>query len=142
MPRLNKAARDLVESGALAHLVTMNADGTPQVAIVWMGVDGDELVSGHLMATQQKLRNVRRDPHVVISFESDKANPIGMRDYLVVRGTARITEGGAPELLHRLAQTHVGPGTKFPPMPDPPPGFVMRVAIDRISGSGEWEAKD
>ena len=142
MPRLNKAARDLVESGALAHLVTMNADGTPQVAIVWMGVDGDELVSGHLMATQQKLRNVRRDPHVVISFESDQANPIGMRDYLVVRGTARVTEGGAPELLHRLAQTHVGPGTKFPPMPDPPPGFVMRVAIDRISGSGEWAEKD
>jgi PPOX class probable F420-dependent enzyme len=138
MPRLNKAARDLIESGALAHLCTINADGTPQVAIVWMGVDGDELVSGHLMQTQQKLRNVRRDPRVVISFEAKGSNPIGMRDYLVVRGTARVTEGGAPELLHRLAQTHVGPGTKFPPMPDPPPGFVLRVAIDRIGGSGDW----
>jgi PPOX class probable F420-dependent enzyme len=142
MPRLNKAARDLIESGALAHLCTINADGTPQVAIVWMGVDGDELVSGHLMETQQKLRNVRRDPRVVISFEAKGSNPIGMRDYLVVRGTARVTEGGAPELLHRLAQTHVGPGTKFPPMPDPPPGFIMRVAVDRIGGSGEWAEKD
>lgn len=142
MPRLNKAARDLIESGALAHLCTINADGTPQVAIVWMGVDGDELVSGHLMETQQKLRNVRRDPRVVISFEAEGSNPIGMRDYLVVRGTARVTEGGAPELLHRLAQTHVGPGTTFPPMPDPPPGFVMRVAVDRIGGSGEWAEKD
>lgn len=142
MPRLNKAARDLIESGALAHLCTINADGTPQVAIVWMGVEGEELVSGHLMETQQKLRNVRRDPRVVISFEAKGANPIGMRDYLVVRGTARVTEGGAPELLHRLAQTHVGPGTKFPPMPDPPPGFVMRVAVDRIGGSGEWSEKD
>ncbi len=138
MPRLNTAARDLIESGALAHLVTRNADGTPQVAIVWMGVDGDELVSGHLMETQQKLRNVRRDPNVVISFESPAKNPLGMNDYLVVRGTARITEGGAPELLHRLAQTYVGPGTTFPPMEDPPPGFVMRVRVDRISGSGSW----
>jgi PPOX class probable F420-dependent enzyme len=142
MPRLNKAARDLVGSGALAHLVTLNADGTPQVAIVWMGVDGEELVSGHLMATQQKLRNVRRDPRVVISFEAGTANPIGMRDYLVVHGTARVTEGGAPELLNRLAQTYVGPGTTFPPMPDPPPGFVVRVAIDRIGGSGKWAEKD
>src|ERR1700742_4431552 len=135
MRRLNKDVRDLIESGALGHLCTISAHGTPQVAIVWMGVEGDELVSGHLMETQQKLRNVRRDPRVVISFEAEGANPIGMRDYLVVRGTARVTEGGAPELLHRLAQVHVGPGTKFPPMPDPPPGFVMRVAVDRIGGS-------
>jgi len=138
MPRLNKAARDLIESGALAHMVTLNPDGAPSVAIVWMGLDGDELVSGHLMATQQKLRNVRRNPRVVISFEGKTANPIGMRDYLVVHGTARVTEGGAPELLHRLAQTYVGPGTTFPPMPDPPPGFIMRVQVDRIGGSGDW----
>ncbi len=142
MPRLNKAARDLVASGALAHLVTLNADGTPQVAIVWMGCDGDELVSGHLMASQQKLRNVRRDPRVVISFEADTANPVGMRDYLVVHGTARVTEGGAPELLHRLAQSYIGPGTEFPPMPDPPPGFVVHVRVDRIGGSGDWAEQD
>lgn len=142
MPRLNKAARDLIESGALAHLVTINTDGTPQVAIVWMGLDGDELVSGHLMSTQRKLRNVRGNPRVVISFEADTANPVGMRDYLVVHGTARVTEGGAPELLHRLAQTYVGPGTPFPPMPDPPPGYVMRVAVDRIGGAGDWAAAD
>jgi PPOX class probable F420-dependent enzyme len=139
MPRLNKAARDLVSSGALAHLVTLNADGSPQVAIVWMGLDGDELVSGHLLASQQKLRNIRRDPRVVVSFEATGTNAVGMRDYLTVRGTARITEGGAPELLHRLAQVYVGPGTTFPPMPDPPPGFITRVRIDKIGGAGGWE---
>jgi PPOX class probable F420-dependent enzyme len=137
MPRLNKAARDLIESGALAHMVTLNPDGTAQVSIVWMGLDGDELVSGHL-PDHRKLRNVRRDSRVVISFEAATANPVGMRDYLVVHGTARVTEGGAPELLHQLAQTYVGPGTTFPPMPDPPPGYIMHVAIDRIAGSGSW----
>jgi PPOX class probable F420-dependent enzyme len=137
MPRLNKAARDLIESGALAHMVTLNPDGTAQVSIVWMGLDGDELVSGHL-PDHRKLRNVRRDPRVVISFESAAKNDIGMNDYLVVHGTARVTEGGAPELLNRLAQTYVGPGTTFPPMPDPPPGYLMHVAVDRIAGSGNW----
>jgi PPOX class probable F420-dependent enzyme len=137
MPRLNKAARDLIEAGALAHMVTLNPDGTPQVTIVWTGLDGDELVSGHL-PDHRKLRNVRRDPRVVISFESPVKNAIGMNDYLVVHGTARVTEGGAPELLHRLAQTYVGPGTTFPPMPDPPPGYIMHVQVDKISGSGNW----
>ncbi len=138
MAALPEAARRLVESGALAHLVTTNADGSPQVSVVWVGVDGDELVAAHLDGRQRKLANIRRDPRVVVSFEASTANPVGMRDYLVVHGTARITEGGAPELLHELAQAYVGPGTAFPPMPDPPPGFVTHVAVDRIGGQGAW----
>ena len=49
-----------------------------------------------------------------------------------------VTEGGAPELLHRLAQTYVGPGTVFPPMPNPPPGFVTHVTVTRVGGNGPW----
>src|SRR3712207_2295905 len=140
MAILNAAARRLLESGALAHMVTVGEDGGPQVAVVWVGLEGDELVSAHLDGRQRKLRNLRRDPRVAVSFEATTANAVGMRDYLVVYGEARITEGGAPELLHRLAQTYVGPGTDFPPMPDPPPGFVVRIRVSRIGGSGPWTA--
>jgi PPOX class probable F420-dependent enzyme len=56
-------ARKLIESSALAHLVTLNPDGSPQVTCIWVGLDGNELVSGHL-GSRQKLRNVRRDPQV------------------------------------------------------------------------------
>lgn len=138
MAVLNEAARRLITSGALGHLVTVNADGSPQVAVVWVHVDGDELVTAHLDSRQQKLRNIRRDPRVVLSFEADTANAVGMRDYLVVHGRARLTEGGAPELLHELAQVYVGPGTRFPPMPDPPPGVLSHVTVERVSGSGPW----
>ena len=69
MATLNEAARELIESGALAHLVTINPDGSPQVAIVWVGLDGDELIAGHLAGSQQKLGNIRRDPRVAVSFE-------------------------------------------------------------------------
>jgi hypothetical protein len=51
----------------------------PQVAIVWVGIDGDDLVTAHLSGAQQKLRNVSRDPKVVISFEVPTANGVGMR---------------------------------------------------------------
>jgi PPOX class probable F420-dependent enzyme len=135
---LNDAARALIESAALAHLVTVNEDGSPQVTVVWVGLDGDELVCAHLDSRQKKLANMLRDPRVVLSFEADGANPIGMRNYLVVHGRARITEGGAPELLHALAQTYVGPGTVFPPMPDPPPGFVTHITVTRVGGMGPW----
>jgi PPOX class probable F420-dependent enzyme len=138
MARLNDAARQLIESGALGHLVTINADGSPQVSVVWVGIEGDELVTAHLPAGQRKLANVRRDPRVALSFEGSGTNPIGMQDHLVVHGRARIVEGGAPELLHHLAQTYVGPGTAFPPMPDPPPGFVMHIAVTRVGGIGPW----
>jgi PPOX class probable F420-dependent enzyme len=138
MATLNAAARSVIENGALAHLVTINDDGSPQVSVVWVGLDGDELVAGHLDGRQRKLRNIRRDPRVAVSFEGPGVNAIGMRDYLVVHGTARITDGGAPELLGRLAQTYVGPGTDFPPMPDPPPGFITHITVTRVSGSGPW----
>ena len=135
---LNAAARALIETGALGHLVTINEDGSPQVTVVWVGLDGDELVSAHLSGRQRKLANMRRDPRVVVSFEAEGGNAVGMRNYLVVHGLARITEGGAPELLNALAQTYVGPGTPFPPMPDPPPGFITHIAITRVGGLGPW----
>jgi PPOX class probable F420-dependent enzyme len=134
---LPERIRALVESGPLAHLVTLNADGSPQVTVVWIGVEGEEIVSGHLYR-HRKVRNVERDPTVALSFEAPGVNEIGMRHYVVLYGRARITEGGAPELLQRLARVYVGPDVTFPPMPDPPPGYVTRITVDRVSGIGPW----
>ena len=138
MAGLPEAARELIESGALGHLVTLNPDGSPQVTCIWVGFDGDELVSGHLAPDQRKLQNVRRDPRVTLSFEGTRVHPPGLKEYLVVHGRARLEEGGAPELLQRLAHVYLGPDVKFPPMDDPPPGFTMRVTVERVGGVGPW----
>jgi PPOX class probable F420-dependent enzyme len=130
-------ARGVLESDRLAHLVTLNPDGSPQVSCVWVGLEGDEIVSGHL-GTWQKVRNVERDPRVALSVEAKRTNELGLQEYLVVHGRARIQEGGAPELLQNLARTYIGPDAVFPPMPDPPPGFVMRITAERIGGVGPW----
>jgi PPOX class probable F420-dependent enzyme len=132
------AARVVLASDAPAHLVTLNPDGTPQISCVWIGVDGDEIVSAHLSGAQKKLRNVRLDPRVALSVEGTELQPPGLKQYVVVHGRARITEGGAPELLQELAYRYLGPGVKFPPMPDPPPGFVLRITPERIGGVGPW----
>jgi PPOX class probable F420-dependent enzyme len=136
---LPASAREVLASGThLAHLVTRNPDGSPQVSCVWVGLDGDEIVSAHLSDTQQKVRNVRRDPRVVLSVESGTKAAWGVDEYLVVHGSARLTEGGAPELLQQLARTYIGPDVKFPAMDDPPPGFVMRISVERVGGVGPW----
>jgi PPOX class probable F420-dependent enzyme len=135
---LPESVRGFVESGRLAHLVTLNRDGSPQVSCIWVGLDGDEIVSGHLHAGQQKLLNVRRDPRVSLSIEGTEIQPPGLMQYLVLHGRARLTEGGAPELLQQLAHRYLGPDVTFPPMPDPPPGYVMRTTVARIGGVGPW----
>jgi|SRR5579872_85964 len=135
--KLPDSARALVESDALAHLVTLGKDGTPQVTCVWIGLEDDELVSGHL-GDYAKLRNVRRDPRVALSIEGTTVHPPGLKEYLVVHGTARVTEGGAAELLQRLAHVYLGPDVTFPPMPDPPPGYVLRTTPERLGGVGPW----
>lgn len=134
--QLSEDVRQALTSGRLAHLVTLEPDGSPQVTCVWVGLEGDEIVSGHLGAWR-KVQNLRRDPRVVLSMETG-GRTNGLDHYLVVHGTARITEGGAPELLQRLAHTYLGPNVRFPPMDNPPPGFVARITAERIGGVGPW----
>lgn len=141
MTLLNTAAREVLTGGHLAHLVTLNADGSPQLSVVWVGLDGDDIVSGHL-DDRLKLRNARRDPRVVLSMQTGVVNEFGLGEYLVVRGRARVTEGGAAELLQRLAHAYLGPDVTFPPGGGPfPPGYVLRITPDKVSGIGPWQAE-
>jgi PPOX class probable F420-dependent enzyme len=131
------SARAIINSDALAHLITLNEDGSPQVTLVWAGLDGDEVVIAHLNE-HQKVKNIRNDGRVAINIEGSGQNEMGLNEYLTIYGQATIEEGGAPELLQELAYTYIGPDVKFPPMPDPPPGYVTRVKVERVSGVGPW----
>lgn len=134
---LNESAKELIRSGVLGHLATVGKSGAPHVTCAWVGLDGGELVIGTLF-DQRKLRNMRREPRVTLSFGTERTNEWGLREYLVVDGEASVIEGGAPQLLQELAHIYIGPEAEFPPMPDPPPGFVTRIKPLRVSGVGPW----
>ena len=138
MPRLSEEAKDIIRAGALGHLVTTNPDGSAQVTCVWVAVDGDDLLTAHLNPSARKVENVRSNPQVAISFEGSEIQPPGLKQYVVVHGTATIEEGGAAELLQELARVHLGPEVKFPAMESPPPGVRLRIAVDRVGGIGPW----
>jgi PPOX class probable F420-dependent enzyme len=137
---LNDAGRELIGKGADATLVTINPDGSPQASLVWVALQstplGDELVSAHLSERYQKVRNIRRDPRVTLTILPREPVP-GQTPYLLVNGTARIVDGGAPELLTELAEVMLGPDSGFPPAGSPP-GFLTRIRIDKIGGLGPW----
>jgi PPOX class probable F420-dependent enzyme len=139
--KIPQSVREQIEKGPLAHLTTLNRDGSPQVTLIWVGIEDDEFVIGHL-SLHQKIKNIRRDPRVALSLIADGTSPQGLREYLVVYGNARITEGGAVPLIQRLAPLYLGPKADFPPASMRNiPGYITRIAPERFSGIGPWAAK-
>ena len=139
MTDIPASLRELLATGPLATVVTLDPDGTPHVTLAWAGFEGDELVMATFFnLTQRKLANLRRDPRVVLSFQAKEYSGEGLWPYAVVQGrVARIVEGGALAVMDRLAEAYMGPGQRFP-MRDVPDGVVIHVAVDRIYGQGHW----
>jgi PPOX class probable F420-dependent enzyme len=138
MSNMPASVLDFLATRPLAHVVTIDPTGDPQVSAAWIGVVDGEVVIG-TMSDQAKLRNLRANPRIAMSFAAPGRTEHGLDNYLVLRGRARVTEGGAPELLQQLAYTYIGPGVRFPPMLNPPPGFVIRMTVEKIAGIGDWE---
>jgi len=140
--KIPQSLREVIDKGPNAHLTTLNRDGSPQVTVVWVGIEGEEFVIGHL-AVHHKVKNIRRDPRVALSFLSDKTSAQGMREYAVAYGNARVTEGGAVPLLQRLAKIYLGPKADFPPASmRNVPGYITRIAPARFTGVGPWAANN
>jgi PPOX class probable F420-dependent enzyme len=139
--KIPQSVRELLPKAPLAHLTTLNSDGSPQVTVVWVGIENEEFVIGH-MAEHKKVRNVRRNGRVALSLLGDKTNAQGLREYVVVYGNARVTEGGAVDLLQRLARIYLGPNADYPPaaMRDTP-GYITRITPTRFTGIGPWNAR-
>jgi PPOX class probable F420-dependent enzyme len=133
---LPRELADLIASGPLAHLSTINADGSPQVSVIWIGLDGDEVVSGH-MNRYLKLRNIERDPRVVLSFDAPRESGVFLNPYAVLQARATVESSDhAWDLLDRLAKVYLSPAAQFPAPRGP--GFIVRYAIGRIGGVGPW----
>jgi PPOX class probable F420-dependent enzyme len=136
MSSLPPELRDLIESGPMAHLSTINADGSPQVSVIWVGLDGDDLVSGH-MSRYAKLRNIERDPRVVLSFDAPRVPGVFMNPYAVLRARATVEpRDDTWDLLNRLTKVYVTADTEFPAPRGP--GYTVRYSVERVGGVGPW----
>jgi PPOX class probable F420-dependent enzyme len=141
VPDIPDSVRDFLATGPFAHVVTLGPDGTPHVSLAWAGLDGDDVVFATFFPDQPKIHNLRRDPRVSLSFQATEYEGEGLYPYVVIRGRASVTEGGALAVMDRLAEAYIGPGAIYP-MRDFPEGAVIRVTVEKIYGTGPWREGD
>lgn len=138
MTELPTEIQDFLATGPLAHVVTIDPDGTPHVTLSWAGlVDGKLKMATFFNLEQKKLANLRRDSRVVLSFHAKEHSGEGLHPYLVIEGRGTIGEGGALAVMDTLAEHYIAPGATYP-MRDAPDGVVVTVEADRYYGQGPW----
>lgn len=136
MSGLPRELRELIASGPMVHLSTINPDGSPQVTVIWIGLDGDDLVSGHMLR-HVKLRNIERDPRFVLSFDAPRVPGVFLNEYAVLRARAEVQPSDDVwDLLNRLAKVYMSPDAEFPAPKGP--GYLVRYSVERIGGVGPW----
>lgn len=136
MATITPSVRAFLQTGPLGHIVTLGAGGQPHVSLAWVGLDGDDLVWA-TFSDQHKIENLRRDPRITISFQAKEDDGGFLFPYLVVEGTATLSDGGALEIMDRYAPIYTGQD-QFP-LRDMPAGITVRVAVDRVYGQGSWK---
>ncbi|MGW0432355.1 PPOX class F420-dependent oxidoreductase [Micromonospora sp. NPDC003197] len=93
----------LLNEPHLAHVATIEADGSPHVTPVWVDTDGEYIVFNTAKG-RVKYDNLQRNPSVAVSVV-DRANDFRT---LWVKGTAELVEEGAEAHIHQLAKKYLG----------------------------------
>ena len=125
---LPQPLRTLLEDKAYGQVVTLNAKGQPRVTMVWMDVDGDEVLF-NTAEGRKKVQDLRQNPRVAVSVQ-DVNNP---QAYAVFYGMARtISETGARAHIDKLTKRFLGLDTY--PGPATETRLIVRISVDRIGG--------
>jgi PPOX class probable F420-dependent enzyme len=100
---LSEAARAVFDAPVFATLATLNPDGQPQLSVVWVSRDGDDLLVSTVEGRRKHL-NLVRDPRATVLA----VNPENPYSYVEVRGTASLTLEGGRELIDAHARHYTG----------------------------------
>ncbi len=137
MSTIPAIAQAMLGSDAVAHVWTNNADGSPQVSVVWVIAQGDEILFG-TDANSEKAKNLRRDSRIILSIEDVERNERGYQRHVVIRGRASIHPGPDPELMDRLAAKYTSLRRHPLALRNSPTAVVVKTTIERMSGVGPW----
>jgi PPOX class probable F420-dependent enzyme len=126
--KIPQSLKTILENKAYGHVVTYNAKGKPELTMVWVDVDGDEVLI-NTAEGRRKPQNIRQNPQVIVSVQ-DRNNP---QAYAVFHGKGRIVEAGAAEHIDKLAKRFLGLD-KYPYRSPDEKRLIVRIAVDRIGG--------
>src|ERR1700756_1973186 len=123
--KIPQALKKILEDKAYGHVVTFNAAGKPELTMVWMDVDGDELVF-NTAEGRRKPDNIRRNPRIIVSVQ-DRNNP---QAHAVFHGKGRVIEEGADAHIDKLAKRFLGTD-KYPYRRPTEKRLIVRIEVER-----------
>ena len=128
--KIPQSLRTMLEDKAYGHVVTFNDRDKPELTMVWMDVEGDEVLF-NTADGRKKPQNLRQDPRIIVSVQSH-SEP---QAYAVFHGKARITEVGADDHIDKLAKRFLN-ADKYPFRQPGEKRVIVRITVDRIGGFG------
>jgi PPOX class probable F420-dependent enzyme len=122
------ASRAVFEKTVLAHVASLDPDGSPNVSPVWVELDGDDIVINTALG-RAKARNLATDARVAVSL-TDPDDPYAT---ITVRGTVvTFTTDGADEGIDRLAKKYMD-ADSYPFRKEGEVRVTVKIHPDRIS---------
>ena len=127
MAQLTDKVRTLFDGRNFAVLSTLEPDGKPHSTVVWVALDGDDIVLA-LPKSRRKTANLNRDPRVaVVTF--DAASPY---ESAQVQGTASLEDDPDGTLIDQLSHKYTG--GPYPGFAGPNPQWVTaRIMADKVT---------
>jgi len=126
------AARDLIAKKVLAHVASLDADGSPNVSPVWVELEGDNLVINTALG-RAKARNLASDARVAVSI----VDPEDDHTIITLRGSVvGFTTIGADDVIDRLAKKYLGVDS-YPNRREGEVRVTVTIQPDRISRQPE-----
>ena len=129
--KIEGRVRELLEAPNFVALASLNKDGSPDVKVVWAGVDGGNVVLNSAEGRQWP-KNVRRDPRVTVTVVNHQ-NPY---EYAQIRGrVVDDTHDGADENIDSLAKKYLGKD-EYPFRQEGEQRVLFRVEPERVKLHG------
>ncbi len=126
------ASRAIFDKKVLAHVASLDADGSPNVSPVWVGLDGDLIVINTALG-RAKARNLASDSRVAVSL----TDPDDPQANITVRGTVVVfTTEGADDVIDGFAKKYAGLD-KYPWRSPGEVRVTVKIRPDRISRQPE-----
>lgn len=125
---LPDVAKQWIDDHEFATIATIQPDGRPQLSVVWVARDGDDLLVSTVKGRRKHL-NLERDPRATVLIYPRSAP----YTYVEVRGTVTMTEEGGRELIDQLNEAY-HPGAGRYTMDDGTDNVrvVVRITPDRV----------
>ncbi|MFI9383154.1 PPOX class F420-dependent oxidoreductase [Kutzneria sp. NPDC052558] len=99
---------DLLDSPEVATLATIEPTGQPQLSVVWVKRDGDEVLVSTVRG-RRKASNLERDQRATLLVHA-KENPYR---YVEIRGTVTLVDDPGGSLIDELSHQYKGSGWTF-----------------------------